>query len=570
MLLLPRTHSKQVTSASPAKKQSRRIDDLAILAGAIQIGFVCALLLWSSALWALGIPISWYHFPLAALTASAFGWWVATELFTQTRGRAFVCALGGSAFGFSLFVLLERALYDVSWDGQAYQTEAIIQLARGWNPIRGELPSGLDWATLLTFWPKGPWICATVLYKFTGSIEAGKSFHLLLMSACGLLAFAAVSNVPHITRRWAVVVSVLLACNPVSLAQMHTYYVDGLLLSLITIVVSLLLLFDSRPQRVLLVMLACAVVVVMNVKLNGPIYLAIVAGGYWICYAWRKRSSVDLAVSLFGGGLVGGTLVGFDPFISQFFSRLWIGGWRFLLSDWISLLSIARESPENFRHLNRFAKLFISLASRSEIASLGSTSQLKVPFTVSMSEIRAFAAPDVRVAGFGPLFGGALLLALMLLIVLVIKYRGELLRSNVIVLSAFTMVSAFPNQEMWWARLAPQMWLATMLMLIGGKSLLSTRQRWLPIALATTLAINVAIVYLPNVLAQYKASREVAAQLAELTHQQTAFIVTFNKFAATRQRFQQHRIRYVEVDALPCAEHDRVHLDMSLAVICQQ
>lgn len=547
-----------------------RLDDLAILAGAIQIGFVCALLLWSAALFAVAIPISWFHLPLAALTAGAFGWWVATELFPQTRARAFAWTFAGSVIAFCLFVLVERMLYDVSWDGQAYHAEAIIQLAGGWNPIRGELPSGLAWANVLTFYTKGPWICAAAVYALTGSLEAGKCFHLLLMTACGLFAFAAVSNLPNVSRRWVVIVSGLLALNPVTLAQMHTYYVDGLLLSLITIGVSLLLLFDSRPHRVLLVLLACAVVLTINVKLNGPIYLAIIAGGYCIWDAWRKRPSLELAVALFAGGLVGGAFVGFNPFISQFASRLSTEGWQFLLSDWLSLLSIQTEAPANIRQMNRFAKLFLSLVSSSDIAPIGSYAQLKVPFTVSMAEIRAFAVPDVRIAGFGPLFGGALLLVLVLLGVVIIRYRGNLLRNNLLVLSVLTMISAFPNPEMWWARFAPQVWLAAMLVLMAGKSLLATHSRWLPIALATTIAINVAIVYLPNVRTRFYASRGVAEQLAELRHQPTPLLVAFNEFAATRQRFQQHRIRYVEVDAVPCAGPDRRRVSGSEAVFCRQ
>ncbi len=546
-----------------------RTTHLAIVAGAIQVGFVCFLLLSSSVLFALGVPVSWVHVPLATVLAGGFGWWVVVNYFAQGRVTAFAVAFGGSAMAFILFALIESALYDVSWDGQAYHAEAIEQLANGWNPFRGALPAGLAWPIYLKFWSKGPWVCAAALYRLTGSFEAGKAFHLMLMLSSWLFAWAAFTEFPGITRRWALIGSVLMAMNPVSLSQIHTFYVDGLLASLLATAISVMILIGRRPDRMLMAVLASVIVVTINVKLNGAIYIGILAGGYWLWYAiHQRRRRAELGAALLAGGIGGGAFVGFNPYMTEFVRRLSTDGHRFLLSDWMSLLSIARESPENFSGMNRVEKWLVALFSRSDVLpGLGPT-QLKMPFAFSGAEIHAFAAPDVRAGGFGPLFGGAMLLAAVLLVLLVVRYRSALLTNSPFVLTALTAVSILPNQEMWWARLAPQSWLLPVLLLLAGHRLIRDRTRWLLVALSATLSLNVAIQYIPNALAAYAAHREVASQLSALKDQPTPVMVQFNRFAATRYRFEREGIDYAETATLPCTVNEQVRVRWSEAVLC--
>ena len=60
--------------------------DGAILTAAVQVAFVCSLLLWSVLLFALKTPIQWFHVPAAALLAGGFGLWAAGTLFPRERG----------------------------------------------------------------------------------------------------------------------------------------------------------------------------------------------------------------------------------------------------------------------------------------------------------------------------------------------------------------------------------------------------------------------------------------------------------------------------------------------------
>src|SRR5262249_15277487 len=260
-----------------------RMTKLSILLGAILLAFPCSLLLVSSTLFFLGISISRFHVPLAAAMAAGFGWWGVNFYFPQERIRTFGLLFGPAVISFSLFALLCSRIYDISWDGQTYHAEGIVQLANGWNPFFEAPRDGLAFRGsgvyagpfYLIFSAKGPWICAAALYKFSGSFEAGKAFHLTLILACFSVFFAALSTFRNIKWPWALMLSSLVALNPVSICQMFTYYVDGLLASSLGIAVGMFILIYRRPDRFKMAVLAMAVILATNAKLNGALYIAI-------------------------------------------------------------------------------------------------------------------------------------------------------------------------------------------------------------------------------------------------------------------------------------------------------
>jgi hypothetical protein len=255
--------------------------------------------------------------------AAVFGLWVAADYFNGARKSALLLALGIDLIAFSCFALLNNVIYDASWDGETYHAEAIVQLANSWNPFREGPPTGVVFPTYLNFFPKGPWILAAALYKFSGSFESGKAFHLTLILASFFFSFAALVSLQKISQRCILALSLLMAFNPVSTYQMFTYYVDGQLSSLLVIAAALFILLDARPDRVLMVTLALVVILAMNVKLTGALYIAIMAGGYWIWYAHNKKARrIELAIWLMAGGIVGGMFVGFSPYITQFLNKL--------------------------------------------------------------------------------------------------------------------------------------------------------------------------------------------------------------------------------------------------------
>jgi len=554
-----------------------RIRKLSILLGAILIAFPCSLLLVSSALFFLGVPIAWFHVPLAAGMAAGLGWWGGNYYFPAERMRVLGLLFGSAVIAFSLFALLSSRIYDISWDGQTYHAEGIVQLANGWNPFFEEPRGGPAFSHsgvyagpfYLIFSAKGAWICAAALYKFSGSFEAGKAFHPMLMLACFLVFFAALSSFRTIKPAWALILSLLLASNPVSICQIFTYYVDGLLASLLGVVVGMLILIYRRPDRFKIAMLAMAVILTMNVKLNGALYIAILGVGFGSFYLLAKKARRgELAAWLMAGGILGGGFVGFSPYIAQFTNKLITTGNPFYpYAGWTAVVGIG--SPDVFGDkMDRLRMLAVSLFSKSEIRLI--PFKLKLPFTFSLDELQVFIFPDVRVGGFGPLFSGAIVISIAIVGVLCWQNRWRLVRAaHLLVLMSLIFISAISLLENWNARYAPQVWL---LPLVTAMLALLIRPRGVSRVLAFALLL---LLCSNNLLISYKYavfslsnSALAASQLATLKKQEQPIPAKFGFFNAIRYRFDREGIRYVDVQTLPCAKDKQKKVVLSPVLIC--
>ena len=555
---------------------SQRAANFSVLVGAMLVAFVCSIQLVTSALFTAGIPISRFHIPFASAFGAGFGWWTAAQYFPAERARVFGLALGICVVAVISATWISGSIYDPSWDGQWYHAEAILHLMNGWNPIRDTLPAGVINPTQLSFQAKGPWMLAAAMNKLTGNFETGKVFHLILILASCMFALAAISTFKGLAWPYQVIAGLALAVSPVSICQAFTYYVDGQLSSLLTTVFSLLILLDRRPDRVLMAILTLAVVLTINVKLDAPIFIGIIAVGYWVWYALAKKPRWrELAGWFTAGGVIGGCFVGFDPYISQFLTRLYSDGYRFLFTDWHSFLEIYPDYPPNFARMDRFQKLLTSLFSKSEVEffSPPKFSQLKLPFTLSRDELRVFWAPDVRTGGFGPLFSGALLLSLTILLIAAWKYRNVLKEHiGLLVVAGLIIVSGFPNPEMWWARYVPQFWaVPSLLALVAIGTRPRLRLAQLAVVLFLTLAVNDLSIAFVSLRAARNSDQAIASQLRQLKRSGEPIAVQFNRFTtATRYRLEQEGIQFVEVSELPCARKEETTLAYSQAIICSQ
>jgi hypothetical protein len=391
-----------------------------------------------------------------------------------------------------------------------------------------------------------------------------------LMVATGLFSSAALSTYRGIKRSGVFVLSGLIALNPVSVAQMYSYYVDGQLASLFSIAVCLLVLIYRRFECVLILALLMVIILIVNVKLNGALYIAILSGGYWLWYAMvKKERRIVLALWIIFSGVVGSILVGFDPYITQYVSKLFQTGNPFYPTDWQGLTGVVSNYPVDFTTMNRWHKLFIALFSQSDNSKLAA--KLKIPFTLSLNELFIFNTPDVRIGGFGPLFGGSLILAIAVLIMLVWKYRKRLLLAgSVLVLAGLIVISSVSNSEMWWARYTPQLWLIPILVSALGLWLVRRhdRSRWLIYSLIVTLFINSMLIISVNTIGTVGNSISVSQQLHELKSRPYPLPIQLNGFVGTGHRLDIAGIRYIEVNPLVCSPGKQVKIVSSQAYFC--
>ena len=145
------------------------------LLGTLIVTFIATLLLANTILFAVGIPLMGLTVPLAGIIAIGVGAWLSIRTFKENRLTLFILIITFYIIVIVL-VLINSSIYDISFDGQTYHSEAIIGLANGWNPLRMPVPANAFYRDWIGFFSKGAWITAAAMYRFTENIESGKVF----------------------------------------------------------------------------------------------------------------------------------------------------------------------------------------------------------------------------------------------------------------------------------------------------------------------------------------------------------------------------------------------------------
>lgn len=489
--------TSRVAKVSVAKSRSVLPAGLSLFSLAIMASTIVI----QGSLFLVGAELSRATLPLGVVAAFALTAWLMRSSKRWWLG-AVVVALVSVAVG-----ALQAGAWDNNHDSLTYQVPAIIELADGANPVQSELEN---------FWaehhPKGAWVVSAALYTWTGEIESTRVINVLgVMSALGvaLLFMRAIKGLP----RWAAwVLPLLVAFNPVTLVQLDTHYVDGLLSSM-SVVLILLVIGRNAPEielevsdRILFAIATCAAIVLANLKFTGLVLVCLIAGAHVL---WglieRGRSSAGaperrearyaaivcvLALAVSGvSPYLTNTVRNGHPFFPVFGANA---------AD-IADAPDARQRPDAYRDTPAPVAFLMSL---SEAASVPGTEtmappyRVKNPLWVQRSELVAMTFPDARRGGFGPLFFLGVVLALATLIWGIAQRRwtdqGLSLRTLALSLALVTVLTLLMI-ESWWARLAPQFYLAPVLVAAWG---LSRRQsRFAPhgilsVALVVVLATN--------------------------------------------------------------------------------
>ncbi|MBP1713509.1 MAG: hypothetical protein H6Q42_1712 [Deltaproteobacteria bacterium] len=428
--------------------------------------------------------ITLHHFYFSIL--SLLGFIIAAYFLIPFRHRLMVFLLLAGLWIGSFYLSLEvsKSFFDLSYDGQAYHQEALIQLVRGWNPVYHQLsgPEANNMDRWLNHYSKGVWFYESVTFQVTQNIEAAKLFHFWLMMAAFSITLSFLLEIKGLPIWLAFLISLLAAFNPVSIYQSLSFYLDGQLMSLVVIlIVSLGLIGKSKESnRFHFFLLFMTIAVLLNMKLTAGIYVTILIAGYLAILWFNKKVEILQEVfSVFiGSFLLAFIIFGFSPYVTNTLSQgnpLYpaLGTDR---SDYT-----APQFPANFTGRNPAFLLFYSIFSKSDnVRGPDKTAVLKLPFTVSGEELKAFTDTNAKQGGFGPLFGGAVMLAVIVFAAALIslyRLRGKPLRGNDypdlesleanpktnisigLFCSAIVLATCLVNPASSLARFIPHMWL---------------------------------------------------------------------------------------------------------------
>ncbi|SFL72554.1 hypothetical protein SAMN03159341_10918 [Paenibacillus sp. 1_12] len=544
-----------------------RMVAISMVSGMTLLTVTAGSLIVPSLLFMFGISITGLHIWLVAALSVGMSWMAAKMLQVERPGRLCGEALAVSVVLFALCFWISGSFYDLSYDGQAYHQESVIYLANGWNPVYDEaLNVSTGHSLWINHYGRASEIASAVIYTATGLIEHSKVFNLLMIVASFLLSMSALLALrPDQTKR-AVIVAALLALNPVSVYQVFSYYVDGLLASVLLCLVALACLIFTRPGWLLLSAYSALMIFAMNIKFTGIAYAGVLTIGLLVALYMSEQFGrlKQLFKVAAVGGLLGVFLIGYNPYVTNTLTK---GNPLYPLAGAGAVDVVEDFIPRNLESMNRFEQAVNSYFSVMAENTLEKTpTQIKLPFTFSKRELVALSAPDAAVSGFGPLFSGVLLLSLVLLALGYHYRKGAALAA--IGLIGILAISAFVNPVAWWARYVPQFWFIPLICVWLGFSIKGNRVvagvSWLLIAVIT---INTVIVGSTYTYYQYTWNQTLREQLTTIQNTQEPVKADFTYSWSNRERLTKLGIAFVEESPLQC--EDKLTLTHSGTSICK-
>jgi hypothetical protein len=471
---------------------------------------------------AAGWRVPAYVAPAALICALACGDWLARREGIAGRSRITPAAAALAILGVSL--LLCGAFFDMSWDGLWYHQTAIYQMAHGWNPLRDPLhtfiPSLQDY---VRYYAKGPWYVSLAFYQFSPHIEWAKPAPWMAMAAMFLAVLAGLLDF-GVRRRTAIVIAILVSINPVVVFELDTYLVDGLLVSYLACYVVAVARYIRRPSPLVLAIVVAAAILCANTKFSGFVYLCFFCAAAGVYLLMRQRRLIARYSAINVAAFVLATCVfGFNPYVTntvQFGHPFypWFG-----TAAHPSYAQHGRdpndmyETPKNLLGRNRLVRFAYALFGRpgAEPYFPGRDAHLMWPFDVGWRDFDIFYFPDVRVSGFGPLFSGAFLIALVLLGAALV--RPGLPREVLILFVGTVVASLLVGLHLWWARYGPQLWWLPIMAVAASLAVPGWRAvRWVAWSLAALLLVNAVAVEARHYVWEWQATRTTYQQIALL------------------------------------------------------
>ncbi|WP_340817876.1 hypothetical protein [Methanolobus sp. WCC4] len=467
----------------------------------------------------------------------------------------------------------------MSWDGQTYHQETIIQLLEDYNPVYNVISNENSGFIFTNHYSKGLEINSAAISRATGNIEDGKAINLFLIITSFYISFATILLMyDFITIKIGLILAFIISLNPVSIYQSLSFYVDGYLASTITCLFFIFILISDKITKLRSVTLSALIIIILNAKLSGLLYLAIFIFGFlcWF-YVYKKSDLSKISKCLIASFLIGTIVVGFNPYVTNTLT----GGNPFYPLIGTSIMDdydfMTGNTPTNLQNMSQFEKLFSSLFSHSSTGS--GISEYKIPFTFTKDDLKSFRKPDARIEGFGPFFSGAIILSVLniLLILNGKKYDITKKQNNSMIISTLILlviISVLIFPESWWARFAPQLWLFPIFPLfisLEKNNNNSIKYKIINYSIILVLLINVLIISAVYSEYQYSETKSVDKQLNHISSiTNNEIIVKFNGFNSNRYRLNDYAIEYSEVQKWNCSNPIQLYHSQTQLCIVQK
>ncbi len=290
-----------------------------------------------------------------------------------------------------------------------------------------------------------------VLYNLTNNIETGKSFNVIILFALFCICYVFLDETKLLNKWQSVCCSIFLVINPSVLAQLFTYYTDGILyqMLLLCFVALLYLTFYNRGKYVNLCwfLIFLSINIGFNIKFSAIIFLAILClsfAGYWLFLkiktdGFNKKTILYFknAFLIMAGSVLSGTLI--TGSTSYVINSIRHYNPLYTMIGEGSTEMITSQLPNAFKDISNIERFVASLFSFTSNSKKLEEVQWKMPLFFSNGEFGAAQGNDTRVAGWGMLFSGILLISLVVISFYLVKKENKFIKAKPITLILFVV-----------------------------------------------------------------------------------------------------------------------------------
>jgi hypothetical protein len=504
----------------------------------------------------LHIGVSWWQFPAACLLALAVNYYLAGFFMGEKAKRGFVKTSLLIVALLAASIYIANCFYDFSFDGQWYHQETVYRLnnTNDWcfDTGRGSLtviPVNLKMLNI-NYFSKSAEIVESAIYQSTHHIECGKALNIILMAASLFMCVALLYKVDRVKTGSKWLLAFLFACNPITLAELFTYCVDGFAASLMLCMLAIFGLLLLQQNRYYYYLLGCLIVITANVKFTTLVYEVVFCAGFLLILLIYKRIAVfkQALITCIIAFFIGVFCCGFNPYITNTILKhnVFYG-----LGD--TRIEIKRLTPAPLIVPNRFETLFLSLTSHQgwHVVDTTPVNRIpKIPFAVNKSDLLQNTELEPSVSGFGPFFSGSLLLAIIIFIIAAIYHRKTAAFKYALAAILTILITVLIIPDPWWSRFVPQLWLIPVIILCMAELMAFRFKKPLGVLLYLSMALNVVWSSVIFAFVLFNTAR-VNYQLQQLR----AINKPVNMEFCSYRSFKSNRIRFIEA-GIPVTDKD--------------
>ena len=530
--------------------------------GVVLLGGCLGLYIATLILFAFGVSITPWH-GLAFLVPAGICSWLSVS--GPARAQKSFLVVVVSLILCSILALVAAQFDDLSWDGMNARIESVLALSSGWNPVKD--PTFQEGARLAETNPylRGSFVVqsgyqysfgnllAAYLANLTGNLNAGKAVTPILAAASFGIAFGGLASLV-LPAGWCLALALLVALNPVAIYQTSSYYIDGHTGSLFSAMLfSALRLLRGGLNAEGLIALVVSFLGLSASKTSGLFYGIIIDLIFLVFYAATHLKNLRpmlffLAVS---------ALITWPT--GMLFRK--VGGFPALTMEYLKTatnpatagygVGDRSHGQDAMLKLDRVQIFVMSYFAPS--GSMPDRVETKFPFYFNRRELSLFEdlSPDPRAGGFGPLYGGCLLLA-MASFGLTLLGRAP---PAAAFFPIFPVLLSVGCTQTWWARWAPQGWLLPVCLLLPALAAWSKQgpgRRWIvPFLTIFTGLLNSILIFLFYSVGCVKSQKVLNSQLAFLKTQPQPLSIHMPKFLSNRIWFIRNGIGYSLLSADP-------------------